>query len=380
MDHATDTTSDATPRKSAEPASVSTTSNTIQEITPKVVVSGKKTTKLSLKVRAKAPFSEIGLGQRRKFLAKMADCPLLTLRNDIDNTSPPLDFKFVAESVLGPGVEKLDDAFMSGCTCRKKRSSLQCKYPGECLCQQDAGLDEQKKICPYHDSNGQHSSRKGGCLVRQYLQSRWHIFECNSRCDCTAECKNRVVQFGRKIRLELFKTQSRGWGLRTMEPLQAGQFIDTYRGEIITAEESDARSAHRKPEEDNYMLAFDKFATETSPALYVCDGKHMGGPSRFINHSCEPNCRLFTVSYNHADKNLYELAFFAIHDIPTGTELTFNYLDQEMSEPDLSDETTRPGHFTVEQAAKHEREYGYRPSECRCGSRNCRGYFFFLNK
>ena len=55
----------------------------------------------------------------------------------------------------------------------------------------------------------------------------------------------------------------------------------------------------------------------------------MGGPSRFINHSCEPNCRQFTVSLNHADDRVYELAFFALGDLPAGTELTFDYTDSE---------------------------------------------------
>ena len=37
---------------------------------------------------------------------------------------------------------------------------------------------------------------------------------------------------------------------------------------------------------------------------YVIDGMNHGSPSRFMNHSCEPNCRLFTVSQNHADTRI----------------------------------------------------------------------------
>ena len=98
---------------------------------------------------------------------------------------------------------------------------------------------------------------------------------------------------------------------------------------------------------------------------YVCDGKHMGSLTRFINHSCEPNLSIYTVSYNHSDQNLYDLAFFALDEIRAGTELTFDYKDE-------NDRTV----ITEEKVDRIERERGYRPAKCRCGVRTCRGYFF----
>ena len=100
-------------------------------------------------------------------------------------------------------------------------------------------------------------------------------------------------------------------------------------------------------------------------APYVCDGREVGGPTRFMNHSCDPNCRIFTVSYNHADERIYEIAFFAIEDIPSGTELTFDY----------QDENDR-GIITDEMADAMKREKGYPPAKCLCGSEHCRRYFF----
>lgn len=198
--------------------------------------------------------------------------------------------------------------------------------------------------------------------MKHVLQNRWNIFECNHRCDCSDNCKNRVVQWGRKVALDIFKTRERGWGLRCLQDLQEGQFLDTYRGEIITTEEADKRK--KGANEDNYLMDFDKF----DEPKYVCDGMYMGGPTRFMNHSCEPNCALFTVSYNHYDSFLYELAFFAREFIPAGTELSFDYLDQDEVEG---------GRITDEDAAEMEREKGYAPSICRCGTESCRGYFFF---
>ena len=77
-----------------------------------------------------------------------------------------------------------------------------------------------------------------------------------------------------------------------------------------------------------------------------------------MNHSCEPNCRQFTVSYNDGDPKVYDLAFFAIHDIPANVELTFDYLDAEVSE-----ET-------------EERKPEKGATECLCGAEKCRKYLW----
>ena len=84
----------------------------------------------------------------------------------------------------------------------------------------------------------------------------------------------------------------------------------------------------------------DKWSEEEGDSKYVCDGLHLEGPTRFINHSCEPNCAIYTVSYNHADTNIYDLAFFATEPIIAGTELTFNYVDDDNT--DIITEEARP--------------------------------------
>jgi histone-lysine N-methyltransferase SUV39H len=92
--------------------------------------------------------------------------------------------------------------------------------------------------------------------------------------------------------------------------------------------------------------------------LYVVDGEHMGGPTRFMNHSCEPNCCQFTVSYNNGDPKVYDLAFFAKHDIQANTELTFDYKDTEESE-EMEDREPEEG-----------------MAECLCGAEKCRKYLW----
>lgn len=60
-------------------------------------------------------------------------------------------------------------------------------------------------------------------------------------------------------------------------------------------------------------------------APYVVDGQKYGSPTRFMNHSCNPNCKIVPASRNHGDDRIYDLAFFAVRDIPALTELTFDY-------------------------------------------------------
>ena len=153
-----------------------------------------------------------------------------------------------------------------------------------------------------------------------------------------------------------------------MVDISVGQYVDKYIGEIITAEEANRRRknssvAQRK---DVYLFALDKFYDPAStderlrsPSLEV-DGEFVSGPTRFINHSCDPNLRIFARVGDHADKHLHDLAFFAIKDIPAGTELTFDYVDGNEDEIDDSKDPRKRKDMT----------------KCLCGSNICRGYLW----
>ncbi|CAG0889573.1 unnamed protein product [Cyprideis torosa] len=71
---------------------------------------------------------------------------------------------------------------------------------------------------------------------RLYEQLRSGLYECNSRCACNRakeRCMNRVVQFPFNWKLQLFKTEKKGWGLRCLHDLPAGSFICTYAGQLL---------------------------------------------------------------------------------------------------------------------------------------------------
>lgn len=65
------------------------------------------------------------------------------------------------------------------------------------------------------------------------------IYECNKMCKCSAQmCTNRLVQHGLQVRLQLFKTQNKGWGIRCLDDVAKGSFVCIYAGEKQTYKES----------------------------------------------------------------------------------------------------------------------------------------------
>jgi histone-lysine N-methyltransferase SUV39H len=166
--------------------------------------------------------------------------------------------------------------------------------------------------------------------------------------------------------LQIFRTEERGWGVRSSEAIKKGQFVDRYLGEVITSAEADRRrrAAAVSQRKDVYLFALDKFTDPDSldprlrgPPLEV-DGEFMSGPTRFINHSCDPNMRIFARVGDHADKHLHDLALFAIKDIARGEELTFDYVDgvaEDGEEPEGNIEDM---------------------TRCLCGSSKCRKFLW----
>lgn len=71
------------------------------------------------------------------------------------------------------------------------------------------------------------------------------IFECNDVCGCNKLlCKNRVVQKGSKVALQIFECAetAKGFGVRGIGKIQRGTFISEYTGEILTDNEADRRT------------------------------------------------------------------------------------------------------------------------------------------
>ena len=74
----------------------------------------------------------------------------------------------------------------------------------------------------------------------------------------------------------------------------------------------------------------------------IIDATKKGSKSRFINHSCDPNCATQKWTVN----GFLRVGFFALREIKAGEELSFDYQFQR---------------------------YGEKPQECYCEAENCRG-------
>lgn len=316
-------------------------------------------------------------------LAKLPGLRPIHLFNAVDATTPSLRFRYIPGYVLdeAQGVYRASLETQEGCDqCSWNMGrSIGCEYTKKCSCLEYAPVDEARisdpemrrayKALQPGDSTAGFPKKfpyfavgtkreKEGCLVPFYRNTRWPIFECNDNCNCGSDCRNKNVQFGRKVELEIFRTKGgRGWGLRCREDLHEGQFIDTYRGEVITDAEATRRENTSSKSKASYLFTLDKFAeSEGIQDPYVVDGEFMGGPTIFMNHSCDPNCRMYVVSYNKNDPRVYDLAFFAHRDIPAGEELTFHYLDSDDVEA-----VEEPGEGTV---------------PCLCGTAKCRKWLW----
>uniref|UniRef100_A0A667Z2N2 Euchromatic histone-lysine N-methyltransferase 1b n=1 Tax=Myripristis murdjan TaxID=586833 RepID=A0A667Z2N2_9TELE len=218
--------------------------------------------------------------------------------NAVDSEPCPNGYKYIPESCFT-------------CPMNVDRNITRLQY---CVCKEDCSTS----ICMC----GQLSLRcwydKAGRLLPEFNQEQPPlIFECNHACSCWRTCKNRVVQNGMRIRLQLFRTSKKGWGVRTLQDIPNGTFISEYVGEIITEMEAQTRN------NDTYLFTLD----DKMRNQYCIDARFYGNISRFFNHMCEPNlfaCRVFTT---HQDLRFPHIAFFACENIKAGEELGFHYGD-----------------------------------------------------
>ena len=102
----------------------------------------------------------------------------------------------------------------------------------------------------------------------------------------------------------------------------------------------------------------------------MIDGRERSGVTRFINHSCEPNCYQFVVSYNKHDFRIYDIAFFAARDIEANEELTFDYINNSGAKADENDDDSK--------SMKDADDNDERRTKCRCGASSCRGWLWNL--
>jgi SET domain-containing protein len=142
-------------------------------------------------------------------------------------------------------------------------------------------------------------------------------------------CGNRSLQQGKYARVKLVVEGPKQWGVRVQERIEKGQFVLEYTGEIINKTQFNIRRASNK-NSDKYVIKLRQW--------YI-DAITYGNESRFINHSCDPNCEAKVIQVG---KKL-RVGIYALKTIHASQFLSI--------------------------------DYGWKKSNevCRCGSHKCTG-------
>nr|CAB3453218.1 unnamed protein product [Digitaria exilis] len=230
-------------------------------------------------------------------------------------------------------------------------------------------------------TNGCSDSIKCACVVKNggeipfnsdgaIVQASPLIYECGPLCSCPPTCHNRVSQHGVKIPLEIFKTGTTGWGVRSLSSISSGTFICEYVGELLEGEEAEKR------ENDEYLfdigsnyhdeelwdglkpVAGVQSTTWSSETMegFTIDAAECGNVGRFINHSCSPNLYAQNVLWDHDDMRMPHVMLFAVENIPPLQELTYHY------------------NYTVGQV--HDENGKEKVKDCYCGASDCCGRLY----
>ncbi|CAG9535102.1 unnamed protein product [Cercopithifilaria johnstoni] len=146
------------------------------------------------------------------------------------------------------------------------------------------------------------------------------ILECSAECSCSFSpdnCKNRCIQLGSSLPLEVFDAGEKGYGLQCCELIKKGRFVIEYIGEVIGPDEVKKRQS-----DTNYVLTIKEiFRSDHTEVTYI-DPSVRGNQSRFINHGCNPNLVMILVRYGTPQVHV---GLFALRDIPAYEELTYDY-------------------------------------------------------
>ncbi|KAM3340521.1 histone-lysine N-methyltransferase, H3 lysine-9 specific SUVH6-like [Capsicum galapagoense] len=220
------------------------------------------------------------------------------------------------------------------------------------------------------------ASRNGGEIPfntrGSILRAKPLVYECGPSCKCPPSCKNRVSQHGPRYHLEIFKTESRGWGLRSRDYISCGSFICEYVGELIDEKEAENRIDH-----DEYLFDIGNYDEEIPKRNVACnnnfkvesnslkrkdedgftlDALRYGNVGRFINHSCSPNLYAQNVMYYHGDNRVPHIMLFASESIAPLEELTYHY------------------NYQIDHV--FDKNGNMKRKNCRCGSRKCEGRMY----
>ncbi|KAK4826630.1 hypothetical protein QYF61_010558 [Mycteria americana] len=274
-----------------------------------------------------------------------------------------------------------------------KQGKMPCYFD---LIEENVYLTERKKNKSHRDIKrmlcecpplSKEERAQGEVACGEDCLNRLLMIECSSRCPNGDYCSNRRFQKKQHADVEVILTEKKGWGLRAAKDLpsqrvlrnpavfltlkkaigltaisnifyccieymrlihrkirgrvlialESNTFVLEYCGEVLDHKEFKARV---KEYARNKNIHYYFMALKNDE---IIDATQKGNCSRFMNHSCEPNCETQKWTVN----GQLRVGFFTTKLVPSGSELTFDYQFQR---------------------------YGKEAQKCFCGSANCRGY------
>ncbi|XP_057724612.1 histone-lysine N-methyltransferase family member SUVH9-like [Arachis stenosperma] len=237
------------------------------------------------------------------------------LFNDIDDSKEPLCFDYLPTTVFPPFVFH-QSGTATGCDCIDGCTD-------GCFCSMKNGGD-----FPYNQQ---------GILVR----GKPLIFECGPFCSCPPQCRNRVSQNGVKNRLEVFRSKQTGWGVRSLDLIQAGAFICEYAGVVLTREQAQLltmngdsliypnRFSERWAEWGDLSQVNSDYVRPSYPSIppldFSLDVSTVRNVACYMSHSSSPNVMVQFVLYDHNNLMFPHLMLFAMENIPPLRELSLDY-------------------------------------------------------
>ncbi|BBN15491.1 protein MpASHR3 [Marchantia polymorpha subsp. ruderalis] len=144
-------------------------------------------------------------------------------------------------------------------------------------------------------------------------ECRVQSMSCSKDCVCKKVCTNRPYR--KEKRLKIVKTLQCGWGAESAELIRKGEFIIEYIGEVI----NDAMCENRLWAMKGKGIS--KFYMCEIMKDFIIDATFKGNSSRFLNHSCQPNCKLEKWRVDGETR----AGVFALRDIKLGEPLTYDY-------------------------------------------------------
>ncbi|GBP42982.1 Histone-lysine N-methyltransferase eggless [Eumeta japonica] len=169
-----------------------------------------------------------------------------------------------------------DPEFLCGCDCTDD-----CQDRSKCACWKMT-LEGARTI-------GMEGENIGYVYKRLLQPLTSGIYECNSRCKCRHTCLNRVAQHPLQLKLQVFKTMNRGWGIRALNDVPRGAFLCIYAGNLLTDATANLDGIN---EGDEYLAELDYIeVVEKLKEGYESDvperGRGLDGKQRKSNSSCD---------------------------------------------------------------------------------------------